>query len=53
MYKYNMQKELSNTPGLKLVEDSVENVVIEQTVSYPGVRVAGVCLGKRLFSDNV
>ena len=45
MYKFHMQEEIRNTPGLELMEDSVESVVVEPTKSHSGRKVTGVCLG--------
>jgi tRNA uridine 5-carboxymethylaminomethyl modification enzyme len=45
MYKTNMQKEISDTPGLEKMEGTVEDLVIEPNPDSQGRRVAGVCLG--------
>ena len=46
-YKSNMQNEISNTPGLEILEDSVEDLVLEPIAHHPGCKVTGVCLGKK------
>ena len=42
-----MQSEISNTPGLEILEDSVEDLVLEPIAHHPGCKVTGVCLGKK------
>ena len=42
-----MQNEISNTSGLEILEDSVEDLVMESIAHYPGCKVTGVCLGKK------
>lgn len=41
-----MQKEILNIPGLEILEDSVEDLVIETISNHPGRAVSGVCLGE-------
>ena len=41
-----MQKEILNIPGLEILEDSVEDLIIEPISNHPGRAVTGVCLGK-------
>lgn len=41
-----MQKEVSNIPGLEILEDSVEDLIIEPISDHPGRVVTGVCLGE-------
>ena len=52
-YRSNMQEEISKITGLKVVEDSVEDVLF-QPASFPsGRRVAGVCLGMLHFGTSL
>ena len=41
-----MQKEVSDIPGLEILEDSVEDLIIEPISNHPGRVVTGVCLGE-------
>ena len=43
MYKKNMQDVVSSTPGLEMMEDSVEDIMLQPSSSCQ--RVAGVHLG--------
>ncbi|XP_068102564.1 protein MTO1 homolog, mitochondrial [Hyperolius riggenbachi] len=47
LYKQNMQKEILNTPGLTVLEGSVEDLILEPAdPSHPGkCQVSGVILG--------
>lgn len=49
-YKHNMQNEMSNTSGLEILEDSVEDLVLEPIAQHPGCKVTGVCLGEKCGS---
>ena len=44
-YRTCMQNEISNTDGLTVLEESVEDLVIESTTDHPLRKVTGVCLG--------
>ncbi|XP_073414771.1 protein MTO1 homolog, mitochondrial isoform X1 [Dendrobates tinctorius] len=57
LYKQNLQKEILNTPGLSVVEGSVEDLILDPPDStHPGkCQVSGVTLadGSKIFASSV